>query len=204
MLRKLLPYGLLIIVVLLILLFGTFVWNRIFGGGATSIDISRDAVVTQIQALSRYETSSFTIEKIIDAGNNQDNALRRFFYGDRILLIAHGEVIGGFDFSNLQTEDVQITNKNISLTLPPPQILVARLDSEKTQVYDRTQGVLSNGDKDLESQARAAAEESIRSSACESGILQQASDNARTQLTALLKTVGFETVVIHIPPGSCE
>ncbi|MDQ3008032.1 MAG: DUF4230 domain-containing protein [bacterium] len=195
---------LLFLAIIFLVVMGNFFWRRLTGRESYSIDVSRDAVVTQIQALNRYETSSFTIEKIIDAGTVPNNALGEFLYGDRILLIAHGEVISGFDLSKLQNEDVQLRNKNITVTLPPPQILVARLDSEKTRVYDRQQGLLSRGDKDLETNARMAAEQSIKEAACESEILTLASNNARTQLTAILKAVGFETVVITIPEGKCE
>jgi len=187
----------------LVLFVAAFLWNTVQQQSSVRIDVSRDAVVTQMRALSRYETSSFTIEKIIEADTGQSNAFSQFLFGDRILLIAHGEVIAGFDLSGLESQDVQIINQNISVTLPSPQILVTRLDSEKTRVYDRSQGLLTQGDQNLESNARAAAEQSIRQAACESGILLQATDNARSQLTTILQTIGFETVMITIPAGDC-
>jgi hypothetical protein len=55
----------------------------------------------------------------------------------------------------------------------------------------------------LESVARLSAENSIRTAACEGGILQSAATNARNQLTALIKAFGYTTVVIDIPQGHC-
>src|SRR5437868_6321278 len=59
---------------------------------------SGTAVVKEMRQLSRLETATFTIEKIIDAGTN-GSAINKFLFGDRILLIANGQVIAGFDLS---------------------------------------------------------------------------------------------------------
>lgn len=89
------------------------------------------------------------------------------------------------------------------MSLPPPQILVTSLDNSQTRVYDRQRGILNSGQKDLESVARTAAEKSIRDAACKGGILQQATDNGRKQITALLYGFGFTTVTLEIPAGAC-
>lgn len=166
------------------------------------IDSSRDAVIIQIRELSRLETASYRIEKIIEAGTS-GNAIKEFLFGDRLLLIANGEVIAGIDLSKMEEEDIVIDGKTIEVNLPAPEILVSRLDNEKTRVYDRDRGVLNISDKDLETEARNEAEQSIRRAACEGGIMQEASDNARVQLTSLLKAFEFETVIVNIPSGNC-
>lgn len=197
--------SLFIFLIVLLVFFGavSWIWQKFNRARTYDIDISRAAIIKQMQALNRYETTSFTIEKIIEAGTEDGNALQNFLLGDRILLIAHGEVIAGFDLTKITEKDIQINNKNITITLPPAEILVARLDSEKTRVYDRKQGLLTQGDKDLETQARIAAEQSIKKAACEGNILTEAMENGRAQLTVILKAVGFETVVVNIPVSSC-
>jgi hypothetical protein len=160
------------------------------------------AVVKEMRELNRLETAQFTIEKIIDAGTSE-NAFQNLLFGDQLLFIAHGEVIGGFDLSKMSEDDISISDNLISLNLPQPEILLVRLDSEQSRVYDRRQGLLTKGDKDLETAARLEAEKTIRQAACESGILTQASDNGRKQLTTILRSFGFEQVEITIPVGSC-
>lgn len=162
-----------------------------------------DSVITQIRSLNRYESSEFTVEKIIEAGKNEDNAFKKVLFGDKILLIANGKVTAGFDLSKLDDSNIKIEGSTLRLTLPAPEILVSRLDNEKTRVYDRKLGYLTQGDKDLESVARLSAENSIRTAACEGGILQSAASNARNQLSALIKAFGYTTVVITIPEGHC-
>lgn len=162
-----------------------------------------DSVITQIRSLNRYESSEFTIEKIIEAGSSDGNAFKQVLFGDKILLIANGKVTAGFDFSKLGNDDIKVEGDTLTLTLPAPEILATRLDNKKTRVYDRRQGFLTQGNKDLESIARLSAENSIRSAACEGGILQSATGNARNQLSALIKAFGYLTVVITIPEGHC-
>lgn len=163
---------------------------------------SQQTVIKELRELQRLETASFTIEKVIDAGTS-GNTFSQFLFGDRLLLIAQGEVIAGFDLSELSSDAVKVSEKSISITLPEPKILLTDLDNTATRVYDRRQGLLTNGDKNLESKAREEAENIITQAACEGGILVSASQNAKTQLTALFKTFGFENISISIPQGSC-
>lgn len=163
---------------------------------------SSQTVIKQIQSLNRLETASFTIEKVIDAGTT-GNRLQQFLVGDRLLLIAHGEVIAGFDMSEITDKDINVSGQTLKVTMPAPSILVSKLDNEQTRVYDRQSGILTRGDRDLESEARNEAEVVIRTAACKGGILDEASKNARNQLTTLFKGMGFTTVIIDIPEGSC-
>ena len=169
---------------------------------ADDIIRSGDPIITQLKEMKRYETSAYTIEQIIDAGK-EGNTFQDILFGDKILLIAHGEVIAGFDMSTLTEESISVSDKTVTVTLPAPKILLTRLDNEKTRVYDRKQGLLTQGNKDLESEARRSAETAITKAACDGGILESASTNAKNQLTALIKAFGFTEVTIIIPRGSC-
>ena len=178
-------------------------WTLIFKkSSVVSINTNRAAVIKEIRNLQRIETASFTIEKVIDGGTS-GNTFEQLLFGDKILLIAHGQVIAGFDLSQISEKEIEIKANTIRLTLPKPQVLVTTLDNTQTRVYDRTRGILNPGDKDLESKAREAAQNSIREAACKGNILKQASDNARKQLTAFLSALGFTQVSIEIPEATC-
>lgn len=172
------------------------------GKPKTAVDLSRGSVIKEMQSLGRLETSSFTIEKIIEAGT-QGNAFQELIYGDRILLIAHGKVVAGVDLTSLTDKDVLVEGTTLKLMLPATSIFVSTLDSSQTKVYDRRLGLLSQGDKDLESQTRSAAESSIRQAACAAGIMQESAKNARERLTKMFELVGFEQVQVEVQPGSC-
>lgn len=187
-------------VLLLIGLVTVFVLLR--NRGDYVFDQSRVAVIKEMQSLNRLETAQFTIEKIIDA-QTSGSALKQFLFGDKILLIAHGQVIAGFDLSKVSESDIRVQHQTLTVKMPAPEILVTSIDNQKTKVYDRTQGLLSKGNTGLESTARAEAETTIRQAACDSGILDQASENARKQLTPIFQSFGFQNVMLEIPKGSC-
>jgi hypothetical protein len=176
----------------------------LFQRSNSGIRINRDrtAVVSQIQQLNRLETSVFTIEKIIDAQTG-GNVFQRFLFGDKILLIAHGRVVAGVDFAKLNPHTVQISKNSISLLLPPSEIFNSDLDETKTTVYDRSQGILSRGNMDLESEARKAAEAEIYQAACDSGILAEAANSAEEQVTSLLRALQFTEITVTAPAGEC-
>jgi hypothetical protein len=179
-----------------------FVYNTFFKQQGYTINTSGTAVVKEVRKLQRLETASYTVEKIIDAGTS-GNRFQDFLFGDKILLIANGQIVAGFDFATVGENDVKVEGQKITLNLPAPQILFTRLDNDKTRVYDRSTGILSKGEKDLEAEARSAAELSLRDAACEAGVLASAEENGRKQMTAFLSALGFTEVVVNIPKGSC-
>ncbi len=168
-----------------------------------AFDLSRTAVVKEVQRLGRLESTSFTVEKVIEAGT-VGSKLKDFLFGDRILLVAHGRVIAGFDLAKLRDDDVTVTGTSLTMHLPAPEILVASLDAEKTQVYDRKLGLLTKGDKDLEADARSQAEIAIRAAACAGDIFAVATDSAKRQLETLFKALGFTEVTIEAAVAACR
>ena len=171
------------------------VWLLFFQSGIR-IDLSQPAVVQRIQRLQRLETVVYSMEKIVTG--TQDNAyLPKFFGGDRILLIVHGEVTAGIDLAKLDESKIKISGRSIEIDLPPAEIFSTRIDNERTRVYSRDTGLFTTPDPNLESEARREAERQIGQSAIESGILKTAADNGRTTLTGLLEALGFQTVVVR-------
>ncbi|HUG14958.1 MAG TPA: DUF4230 domain-containing protein [Thermomicrobiales bacterium] len=175
----------------------------LFAEPDTQIHDRQPAVVLQMQSLARLETMNYTIEKVIEA-EKSGNVFQDLLFGDRILLIAHGNVIAGVDLSALDDEDVEVNDDDaLTVTLPPSEIFVATLNNEETRVYDRDQGLLSRGDAQLETRARQAAVAAILQAACDQGILEQAAAEAKTQLTALLGLLEFSAVTVIAPAGVC-
>jgi hypothetical protein len=175
----------------------------LFAEPETEIDDRQPAIVLQMQSLARLETMNYTIEKVIEAEKG-GNAIQDLLFGDRLLLIAHGNVIAGVDLGTLEPEDVEVSDDNaVTVQLPASEIFVATLDNDQTRVYDRERGWLSRGDAGIETEARQAAEASILQAACDQGILDQAATEAKTQVEALLRALRFETVTVVVPTGTC-
>jgi len=155
---------------------------------------SSATVVRTVRPLARLETVQYTIEKVITAevGQGTFGAL----FGDRLLFVAHGEVIAGVDLSKMRDADIQVTPDGTAIvTLPAAEVFVATLDNDKSYVYDRETGMFTRGDVNLETLARQAAEDEIEKAAREDGILDQAQTNAEAYLRALILALNVEEVM---------
>lgn len=167
-------------------------WSAVTGR-TLMIDVSQPTVVDRIQRLQRLETVVYTMDKIV-TGAKENPVLPNFLAGDRLLMLVHGEVVAGIDFSNLKPGDVKVDGKQVHLRIPPPQIFSTRIDSGKTRVYSRQTGLLVPTDPDLETQVRQEAERQLREAAMADGILRNAQQNAASTIRSLLQGLGFEKI----------
>jgi hypothetical protein len=162
-------------------------------GRTLTIDVSQPTVVDRIQRLQRLETVIYTMDKVV-TGAKENPVLPDFLAGDRLLMLVHGEVVAGIDFSDLKPGDVRVDGKKIHLHLPAPQIFRTRLDSAKTRVYSRQTGLLVPTDPNLETQVRQQAEQQLQEAAMADGILRTAQQNAVSTIRSLLQGLGFESI----------
>jgi hypothetical protein len=149
-------------------------------------------IVNQMRDLSRLETIQFSVEKVITAEITQ-GALG-FLFGDKLIFVAHGDVIAGVDLGKLKPGDISIDHGVVTIRLPAPEVFSASLNNQKSYVYNRSTGALTHGDTNLETTARRAAEDQIRQAAIEDGILNLAQANAENFLTKLLVQLGYDDV----------
>jgi hypothetical protein len=169
-------------------------WS-LLSGRSTRIS-SEGSVIERIQRLQRMETVVFNMDKIV-TGEKDNPILPDFIAGDRLLMIVHGQVVAGIDFSRLKSGDIKIHNKEVRVHLPNPQILITRLDNARTKVYSRNTGLLVRVDPNLETQVRQEAEGELLQEAALGGIIANARDNARSTVATLLLGMGFEKVEVE-------
>jgi hypothetical protein len=167
-------------------------WSAVTGR-TLNIDVSQPTVVDRIQRLQRLETVVYTMDKLV-TGAKENPIFPDFLAGDRLLMMVHGEVVAGIDFSNLKLGDVSVDGKQIHLHLPAPQVFRTWIDSAKTRVYSRQTGLLVPTDPDLETQVRQEAERQLQEAAMADGILRNAQQNAASTITSLLQGLGFEKI----------
>jgi hypothetical protein len=154
-------------------------------------------IVHELRPLARLETMQYSVEKVITAETGQGPF--GFLFGDRLLLVAHGTVVAGVDLDKIGRDDIQVEpDGTVSLALPNAEVFITALDNEQTYVYDRDIGLLRQGDVELESAARLAAEQEMLDAAVEDGILEQAQTNAENYLYRLLRSLGFAEVTFTV------
>src|SRR5215213_5740321 len=164
----------------------------------------RGGTILQIRNLNRLETQSFSVERVVEAKVERGNPLD-LLLSDRLLLIASGDVIAGVDLAKLKDNDVTISpdGKTITLRLPPSEIFSKSLNNDRTRVYDRQAGIFAPENKDLETQARSAAEGEILQAACEGGVMRKSADEAKRSVEQFVRLLDFEVVNVIGIAGPC-
>ena len=183
-----------IVIFLFGLLIGAF-FQKFFGARPPAQIYNTSTVIKQIQGLSELVTVKYVMEKIVILEVPPESVLAQLFSGQsRLMLLAHGITKAGIDFQQVGTNDLSIVGKKVSIKIPQAKITDSYLDDSKTQVLERTTGLFRPFDKDLEQNARRQAVDDLKRSARSNGILKEADERARTQLTNLFHQLGFSEV----------
>ncbi|MEW6157344.1 MAG: DUF4230 domain-containing protein [Verrucomicrobiota bacterium] len=182
---------LMLLFLVLVLFLGTglgLVVSRILHPGSSARVYNTAAILRQVQTLSQLVTVKYVIEKVVIFEDAK-------WYGEnRVLMVAHGVVKAGIDLSQLQAGDLSFDGNKITIHMPEPAITDVYLEEKKTQVIERTTGLLRQFDKDLEQNARIQAVDDIRRAARYGGIIDDARQRGRQQLVQLFQQLGFEKV----------
>jgi len=93
----------------------------------------------------------------------------------------------------------------VTITLPAAQLTEARLDQERSRVYDRDRGVLDRIGEALSDDGGAdqqalyvLAEQKLReAAAADPALLERAEDNTRAMLEGMMRGLGFERISVR-------
>ena len=151
-------------------------------------------VVEGIQKLDQLATVRWTASVPVtkETGGNIWHCV---FGGERVLLIATGNVEAGVNLGDIHEDDVSVNGDTVTINLPKAEILSTSLDEKTTRVYDRDMSPLNfHPDDDPVEKARLRAVEKIEAFARENGILDSAEGNAQNSIRAFVTSLGFEKV----------
>ena len=151
-------------------------------------------VVEGIQELDQLATVRWT-ESVLATRESGGTDLERALTGERVLLVATGDVEAGVSLAELGEDDVRVDGEAVTIRLPEPEILSVSLDEEETRVYDRDFGPLNfRPDDGLVEEARDAALDKIEKAARDEDILDQAEQNTENSIRAFVTSLGFKEV----------
>ncbi len=155
-------------------------------------------VLVAVQDLARLETTAYHMERVIDIKDRQERLFGLVQADDAVLLVAAGDVTAGVDLAKVTQVDVEVDDQGqrARIVLPPPEVLITRLDNERTFVHTRTTDALAKRNEALETRARQEAERSLQSAAIEAGILDVARENAERVIRTLVESLGYSDVTI--------
>lgn len=174
--------------------------------GSETKDRSNPALLQSLQKLNEYRAARANLEQVVDI-EHDTKLVPSFVKGERIVLVAAGEVDARVDFRRLgpRALDVSADRKAVVITLPAPERAPARLDLARTRVLDHERGVidragelLGDGGVDDERQMLLVAQRKLdAAAAADRELLPTAERNTRTMLERLARGLGFERVTVR-------
>ncbi len=180
---------------------GAFLLGRTFSHDDREHPISRPTpdVILAMRDLSRLESATFHMEKVVELTDEQSALFGLVQAKDQILLVAVGDVVAGVDMAKLGDGDVQVdaASGTVRVVLPAPEVLSTAIDEKQTHVYGRSTDLLATRKEELETLARKEAAGQIERGAREGGILDRARASAERTVRALMLSLGFRKVVVE-------
>lgn len=165
--------------------------------------LSREGVLMQIKKVNRLESTAFYIDTII---RTEKKGNWRMLWQDAQsgIFIVRGKVLAGLDLDKLTTENVNIVDGKVILSLPPVEIL--SVDLENIEVYDMKTGSfnLLPADKGVFKTVQERARAQVLASACKADILQHANRQAQLQLENLFALTQTQVSVYPAAVPVCK
>lgn len=158
-------------------------------------------IVEKIKEIGRLESISQFFQQTIVKKRNP-----KVLWGavsQTLIFNAYGQVIAGIDLTNFNQENIrQVDNSRTYEILNfNSEIFIVSLDNEKSYIVPCPGAWLSfttGTDKFMETQVRQEAEQKIRESALQNGILDLAKENAKIVVTDFLKLFFDDINIIFI------
>lgn len=153
-------------------------------------------VISSIRDLANLTTIEVVEYTIVEKGT--DEGWLAWARGDSLQLFAVAKIGAGVDLNQVTVRDVSLGDDGVvEMTLPSAAIQYVAVDNDATQILDRSTGLLTKGDPQLETEARRVAEEVLVAGALEDGLLAEAEANAKEVLTDFMLSLGYRDVVVE-------
>jgi hypothetical protein len=182
-----------------------------FGAPLTTrtVDRSGPALMTALEDLGEYHAAQATFQSVVDL-ERDTRWVPSLISGERTTYLATGRVDGIADFTGLGPGAVTVSEDGttVRIALPRPRLGEARVDTEGSRVVARDRGVLDRvggafvDNPTSERDLVLAAERKLEAAAAESDLLRRTAQNTRDMLTALVRALGYERVVVTFDAGA--
>ena len=148
------------------------------------IEITDSGLVQKITSMGKLELVKYEMKDIIE-----QKEVHPILPDSRVLLLAVGEVTACIDLTKVKRSDIIQGKDSVTVFLPDPEICYAKLDHEKSKVYDIKGVMFEDGAKDMVESVYKIAEKKILDDAKEMNVLGLARQNAQLIFKPLLEGV---------------
>ncbi len=170
---------------------GTSLWSLFSGPGKTRIEEA--AILERLRSVASLVTTEVALRDVITFENTRLGSTKRS------LVVATGTAMVGFDLANHARARVDASARKIHLTLPRATLL--GIDITQLKTYDESRGLWNPFHPEDRDTIYQLARARLAMAARELGVQEHAQAGARSVLSALFSSSGYEVDVRFTAPG---
>lgn len=176
-----------------------------FTGGRTQDETPQLSSVTvehQLQQISQLATTQYAYTNMDQFERGSDfYGIRIPFTTSRFIVSYSGVITAGVDLSQAQ---VEVTDEQVTVTLPAAQILSHEIDPDSLEVFDETRSIFNPITIQDYNGFQADQQGVMEEKALQAGLLTQAQDQAEAAVTGLLTPLLDEGQALEVRTAEAE
>lgn len=201
------------VVIVAIIAVTVVVGFRLLGNPFTTETQDRSAppVLLELRNLADFHAAQAQFEVTLDIEDDVQ-WVPSFVAGERVQFIAVGTVDAVVDFRALDAKSVVVDEDTSTVTVTLGAVSLQRpvLDMEQSHVMNRDRGLINrvsgmfNDNPTSETRLFREAEDKIASAATQTELVERAETNVTLSLTALIRALGYENVIVEFTPAGAS
>ncbi|MFT3702976.1 MAG: DUF4230 domain-containing protein [Agriterribacter sp.] len=172
-----------------------YIITVVFACSCANKEVPKEQEILALKEMNELVTVEYVVNKIIKANDDQT----WYKLGDRkILMTCEATLKAGIDFSKINTDNINIKEKEIVLTLPHATLFSINIKPEDIKVaYEEVGAFRNNFSSQERNELASQAQAQIQSSADSLGVLQTAETNASLFVSNFLRNLGYQKVTVQ-------
>ncbi|MDT3402661.1 DUF4230 domain-containing protein [Mucilaginibacter terrae] len=156
-------------------------------------EVKEDVMVEKITAMGKLELVKYSMKDVLEK-----KQIHTLLPDERVLFVAVGEVTACIDLTKVTKQSITRSNGDsvVTVTLPQPEICYAKLDHQRSKVYDVSGVILPSTTKTMVEDIYKLAEKRLLDNARQQNITGMARQNAQIIFKPLLEGISGKTVVL--------
>ena len=184
--KKIVSFAVVIVLALAVGFFGRTIFQNWTGSSGTPV-ISSDLIAGKLTGISEYASLEYCYTNV---GKFED---REDFYGWKVPLTTKSFIISYDGVMKMgirgQDIDTKLEGKQITVTLPPAEILSHEIKEDTVKVFDQTQNIFNQIRVEDYTTFAVDQKKDMEKKALENGLLQEAEKRVKQQITLFIRSI---------------
>lgn len=165
----------------------------------STVDV-KTLILDEVDSLSQLTSAKVTAKTTVVL--REERKVSKFSLGNTNLVYEGvGEIQAGINLSGLKATHVDLRNRRVDVTLPPPHLTTVALNVNRSSVLASYRNWFGPAvELELQEKAQREALRQIKAKACTGTLLTTTNQNAKTTVEQILETAGYKDITVETQP----